>query len=116
MFDRIAAAQVAAVAPELESRKTAIIAGSGSVCLAFAAALARVKTEVIAICPKTTIPEHKLLLRMHRLELMLVEGGLADASLRAEADASASLLRRRVQMTVTASTQAEFAWWVPATR
>lgn len=37
------------------------------------------------------------------------------ASWRAEADASASLLRRRVQMTVTANTQAEFAWWVPAT-
>jgi hypothetical protein len=33
----------------------------------------------------------------------------------AQADASASLLRRRIEATVTESTTVEFAWWVPAT-
>jgi hypothetical protein len=37
------------------------------------------------------------------------------AAWRADADASASLLRRRVQVPVTDRTAVEFAWWVPAT-
>ena len=36
------------------------------------------------------------------------------AAWRADSDASASLLRRRVQVTVTERTTVEFAWWVPA--
>ena len=37
------------------------------------------------------------------------------AAWRAEADASASLLRRRTSTTITETTTVEFAWWVPAT-
>ena len=37
------------------------------------------------------------------------------AAWRAESDASASLLRRRVQATITENTTVEFAWWVPTT-
>jgi hypothetical protein len=36
------------------------------------------------------------------------------AAWRADSDASASLLRRQVQVTVTERTTVEFAWWVPA--
>jgi len=37
------------------------------------------------------------------------------AAWKAESDASASLLRRRAQATITENTIVEFAWWVPAT-
>ncbi|HET9204939.1 MAG TPA: DUF3047 domain-containing protein [Burkholderiaceae bacterium] len=37
------------------------------------------------------------------------------ASWLADADASASLMRRRTQVTITDRTTVEFAWWVPAT-
>lgn len=88
IFDRVAAAQVARVRGELEAKKTAIIAGSGSTCLAFAAALARVKTKVVAVCSKAMLPEHRLLLRMHKLELVLAEGGLDAVAARATEEAA----------------------------
>jgi cysteine synthase len=90
IFDRVASAQVAKLRPELENKGTAIIAGSGSTCLAFAAALARVKTKVIAVCPTTMLPEHRLLLRMHRLQLVQSDGGLEETAARANDEATRS--------------------------
>lgn len=82
IFDRIAAAQVALLREEIEQRGTAVISGSGSTCLAFAAALARVNAKVIAICPKNMLAEHRILLRMHRLQLVLSDAaaGLPGAA------------------------------------
>lgn len=88
IFDRVASAQVDRLRSELESKTTTVIAGSGSTCLAFAAALARVKTKVVAVCPQAMLPEHRLLLRMHKLELVLADGGLDAAAERATEEAA----------------------------
>src|SRR5262245_37006265 len=88
-FDRVASALVEKTRTELEGKGTAVIAGSGSVCLALAAALARVKVEVIAVCPKSMLPEHRILLAMHPLQLVLsdAEQGLDGAHARAKEEA-----------------------------
>jgi cysteine synthase A len=85
IFDRVAAAQVDSTREEIEQSGTAIIAGSGSTCLAFAATLSRVRAKVIAVCPRGMLAEHRLLLKMHRLELVLSEAprGILGAADRA---------------------------------
>lgn len=91
-FDRVASSRVEKTRAELEAKGTAVIAGSGSVCLAFAAALARVKTKLIAVCPKSMLPEHRLLLALHPLELVLsdAEQGLDGAHARAKQEVERS--------------------------
>jgi cysteine synthase B len=84
VFDRIAATQVSGLRSELEGKR-AVIAGSGSVCLAYAAAFAGVNADLIAVCPASMLPEHRILLGMHPLELVLSDSaaGIAGAHTRA---------------------------------
>jgi cysteine synthase len=79
-FDRVASKLVSELEPEILSKGTVVVAGSGSVCLAFAAALARINAKTMAVCARTMLPEHRMLLGMHRLQLVLAEGtGRFDA-------------------------------------
>lgn len=72
IYDRIAG-------PMLEGHdaaRPAVVAGSGSLCLAFARAAAQRGVSLVAVCPKRTLAEHLLLLRQHDLTLHTSEGGL----------------------------------------
>ena len=86
VWDRVAG-------PLLEARRgasgPAVVAGSGSLCLAFAAAAARARVPLVPLCPAATLPEHLVLLRRHGLAPVLVEGGLEALASEAEAEAEA---------------------------
>lgn len=71
MYDRIANAVVAAHAGALERNGAGVVGGSGSLCLAFAAVVARRPFELIAVCPASTLIEHRVQLEKHRLTVVL---------------------------------------------
>ncbi len=68
VYDRIAEARVAG-APSKDG--PLVVAGSGSLCLAFAAAANRAKKPITVVCPASTLPEHVILLRKHKLRVVL---------------------------------------------
>jgi hypothetical protein len=61
----------------------AVVAGSGSVGLAFAAAAAALKRELAVVVPARTLPEHLLLLDRFPAEVVRCEGRLFDTHARA---------------------------------
>ncbi len=72
IYDRIAGPML----EEHDAARPAVVAGSGSLCLAFARAAAQRGVSLVAVCPKRTLAEHLLLLRQHALTLHTSEGGL----------------------------------------
>src|SRR5687768_16091272 len=50
--------------------RPAIVAGSGSVCLAFSRAAALLDRQLTVVCPQSTIPEHLTLLAQHTARLV----------------------------------------------
>lgn len=57
----------------------AVVAGSGSLCLAFAAAAARRGRAVTLFCPDSTLYEHRKLLEEYPFAVVLSPGGLEGA-------------------------------------
>lgn len=86
VYDRIAAPMLDARRAELGPGAVAVVAGSGSTCLAFAAAAAPLAIELVLVCPASTLPEHLALLAMHRATLVTSDPalGLLGAHERAE--------------------------------
>ncbi len=64
----------------------AVVAGAGSVCLAFCRAAALLRRDVTVVCPQSTVPEHLELLSQHaaHVETSPRELGLLGAHLRAQ--------------------------------
>jgi cysteine synthase len=87
-FDRISAAQLDAD-PELVA-KGAVVAGSGSQCLAFAAAAAVRGIPLVAVCPSNTLGEHRILLDGYPCEVIGTDAELGVAGADAEAEVQAA--------------------------
>lgn len=81
-YDRIAR-------PILESLDPgpAVVAGAGSVALAFCRAAALTERELLVVCPESTLPEHLHLIEQHSARLVCTPAaaGLVGAHERAEA-------------------------------
>ncbi len=63
-FDRIAPDLIERFATSAPG-ETAVMAGGGSQCLAFAAAAAIRGVELVVVCPESTLGEHRILLRQY---------------------------------------------------
>lgn len=100
IYDRLAEAIVGAHAEAIARATRVIVAGSGSVCLAFAGALSNLRAwrterapgpEVLMILPEDTLAEHRILLAKHPVTVAGSESGLGltGASRRASAESAA---------------------------
>jgi cysteine synthase len=67
-YDRVAARLIDS-SPEVSELKRGVVAGSGSLCLAFAAAAVRRRIDLALVCPEGTLHEHRMLLREHGLRV-----------------------------------------------
>src|SRR5258706_8565691 len=76
VFDRVARSLLEERVGELGRNGVAIVAGSGSLCLSFAAEASRFPIELVCVCPASTLPEHRKLLASHRVTVVLSDASL----------------------------------------
>jgi cysteine synthase A len=90
-FDRIAGPLLDANKASGVTPQGAVVGGSGSQCLAFAAAAAYRRVPLVVVCPENTLVEHRILLSQYPCTVIASSGaaGMVGARARAEEEAHA---------------------------
>jgi cysteine synthase len=92
IYDRVAGPVINKYGSDLERAKVGVVAGSGSLGLAFAGAHAawctgsgREGIGLVVVCPASTLLEHRILLEAHGVELVLSDPALGTHGVDARA-------------------------------